>query len=90
MNFHKKGVERLRKDQYFNICVFGIRFGLVHPSEVDWKQDDLGLQCSGRFSRWKEDTEPKASTTIYIFVSLSEMPCSWLYIPIPVSNFSSE
>lgn len=72
----------------WNSLWFGpsIRGGL----EAGWWWPWSPLQCLGRLSRWKEDTEPKASTTIYIFVSLSEMPCSRLYILIPVSNFSFE
>lgn len=49
--------------------------GLEHPlGDLGFHQDPEEAS-----RRWKGDSEPDASTTIYIFVSLSEMPCSWLY-----------
>ena len=61
------------------------RIGSADDGDLGSLRDVRGGSARGG----KRTLNPDASTTIYIFVSLSEMPCSRLYIPIPVSNFSS-
>lgn len=79
------------RSQRFNICAhFGFAFiGARSISGDRNHRGDLGFHHVARegFRGGKRPLNPDASTTIYIFVSLSEMPCSRLYIPIPAFRF---
>lgn len=79
------------RSQRFNICALRICRGYGRPSRPSGTIPVTLVFTAvpgERFRGGKRTLNPDASTTIYIFVSLSEMPCSRLYIPIPVLTFS--